>query len=404
MRKFISFIVASLLMITLAGAQTVESSRLFENTYVTLVGGGVTIGHFNQVPTPFFWDGAKGVANGVRPFAGLEFGKYVTPVVGFSVEGLAFYNTTTSQTFIDESAVLANGKLNFSNWFGGYKGQPRRVEVVGVLGMGWGHDYINSSTQTYTSMPSAMGEEFPVVSGVNPYTDDVIPTDKDYVVYNAGAELNINLDKARAWQINVRPGVMWFNKYTKTQYQSLPRFMSDARANVQVGVTYKFGSKSKGHNFRLCPYSVTQEDYDALLAENEELISIRQPEVKEVVKTVVEEKEVMIKGDTRVLVGSTVITFHIGSCALSTVERQKVGLFAESLDNDTLIQIVGSADTKTGTEQRNFALAQNRANVVKNVLVSEYGINADRITVNTKMDATGNIETDRSAILTLSVE
>lgn len=404
MRKFISFIVASLLMITLAGAQTVESSRLFENTYVTLVGGGVTTGHFNQVPTPFFWDGAKGVANGVRPFAGLEFGKYVTPVVGFSVEGLAFYNTTTSQTFIDESAVLANGKLNFSNWFGGYKGQPRRVEVVGVLGMGWGHDYINSSTQTYTSRPSAMGEEFPVVSGTNPYTDDIIPTDKDYVVYNAGAELNINLGKARAWQINVRPGVMWFNKYTKTQYQSLPRFMSDARANVQVGVTYKFGSKNKNsHNFVLCPYEVTRADYDAVVAERDALKN-RPVEVKEVVKEVPVTKEVMIKGDTRVLVGSTVITFPIGSCALSTVERQKVGLFAESLDNDTLIQIVGSADTKTGTEQRNFALAQNRANVVKNVLVSEYGINADRITVNTKMDATGNVETDRSAILTLSVE
>lgn len=404
MRKFISFIVASLLMITLAGAQTVESSRLFENTYITLVGGGVTTGHFNQVPTPFFWDGAKGVANGVRPFAGLEFGKYVTPVVGFSVEGLAFYNTTTSQTFIDESAVLANGKLNFSNWFGGYKGQPRRVEVVGVLGMGWGHDYINSSTQTYTSMPSAMGEEFPVVSGTNPYTDDIIPTDKDYVVYNAGAELNINLGKARAWQINVRPGVMWFNKYTKTQYQSLPRFMSDARANVQVGVTYKFGSKNKNsHNFILCPYEVTRADYDAVVAERDALKN-RPVEVKEVVKEVPVTKEVMIKGDTRVLVGSTVITFPIGSCALSTVERQKVGLFAESLDNDTLIQIVGSADTKTGTEQRNFALAQNRANVVKNVLVSEYGINADRITVNTKMDATGNVETDRSAILTLSVE
>lgn len=402
MKKIFSFIIAFVMMITLANAQTVESSRLFENTYVTLVGGGVTTGQFNQVPTPFFWDGAKGVANGVRPFAGLEFGKYVTPVVGFSVEGLAFYNTTTSQTFIDESAVLANGKLNFSNWFGGYKGQPRRVEVVGVLGMGWGHDYVNGAAQTWTSRP-AEGLE-PVV-GTNVYTDDVIPTDRDYVVYNAGAELNVNLGKARAWQINVRPGVMWFNKHTKTQYQSLPRFMSDARANVQVGVTYKFGSKRKGgaHNFVLCPYEVTRADYDAVVAERDALKN-RPAEVKEVVKEVPVTKEVMIKGDTRVLVGSTIITFPIGSAALSNVERAKVAAFAKSLDNDTLVQIVGSADTKTGTETRNFALAQNRANVVKNVLVNDFGISADRITVNTKMDATGTVETDRSAILTLSVE
>lgn len=403
MKKIFSFIIAFVMMITLANAQTktVEHSGLFENTYVTLVGGATTTGQFNQVPSPFFWDGAKGVTNGLRPFAGLELGKYVTPVVGFSVEGLAFYNTTTSTTFIDESAVLANGKLNFSNWFGGYKGQPRRVEVVGVLGMGWGHDYVGDG-QTWTSIP---GEGLEPVVGTNVYNEEnIVRTDRDYVVYNAGAEFNVNLGKARAWQVNVRPGVMWFNKYTKTQYQSLPRFMSDARANVQVGVTYKFGSKKKGgsHNFVLCPYSVTKADYDALQKKYDDLAN-REPEVREVVKTVTETKEVMIKGDTRVLTGSTVITFAIGSAALTDVERDKVALFAQSLDDDTLIQIVGSADSKTGSEPRNFALAQNRANVVKNVLVNDYGINPDRITVNTKIDATGVVNLDRSAILTLSL-
>ncbi|MBQ3416189.1 MAG: OmpA family protein [Clostridia bacterium] len=401
MKKIFSIIIAFVMMITLANAQTVESSRLFENTYVTLIGGGTTTGQFNQVPDPFFWDGAKGVAQGVRPFAGLEFGKYVTPVVGFSVEGLAFYNTTTSYTFIDESAVLANGKLNFSNWFGGYKGQPRRVEVVGVLGMGWGHDYTGNG-QTVSSTP---GEDLETVVGTNVYDGaPTIPTDRNYVVYNAGAELNINLGKVRAWQINVRPGVMWFNKYTKTQYQSLPRFMNDARANIQVGVTYKFGSKRKGgsHNFVLCPYEVTRADYDKVLAELEAEKN-KPVQTKEIVKETVRTERVIEK-ETRVLVGSTIITFPIGSAVLSNVEKAKVAAFAKSLDKDTLVQIVGSADTKTGTETRNFALAQNRANVVKNILVNEYGVSADRISVDTKMDATGTVETDRSAILTLSVE
>lgn len=401
MKKIFSFIVAFVMMITLANAQTVESSRLFENTYVTVFGGGTTTGQFNQVPTPFFWDGAKGVMQGVRPYMGLELGKYVTPVVGFSVEGLGFVNTTTSNTFFDESAVLANGKLNFSNWFGGYKGQPRKVEVVGVLGMGWGRDYTGNG-QTVSSKPA---EDLETVVGTNVYDGaPTIPTDRDYVVYNAGAELNINLGKARAWQINVRPGVMWFNKYTKTQYQSLPRFMSDARANIQIGVTYKFGSKRKGgsHNFVLCPYEVTRADYDKVLAELEAEKN-KPVQTKEVVRETVRTERVIEK-ETRVLVGSTIITFPIGSAALSSVEKAKVAAFAKSLDNDTLVQIVGSADTKTGTETRNFALAQNRANVVKNVLVNEFGISADRISVDTKMDATGTVETDRSAILTLSVE
>ncbi len=391
MRKILSIFAALVMTTMIASAQTVEKSGLFENTYVTVSSGVVTGTQFENMTKDNWYK--------VRPVVGLELGKYITPVIGFSAEGLGFIGTTTSRTFFDESVVLANGKLNFSNWFGGYPGQPRRVEVVGVLGYGWGHDYVA------TSYGQHRGSETAVV--VNGRSDEVvgkngIPTDKNYTVYKTGAELNFNLGKSRAWQINLKPSVLWFHKvagnYVSTPFLTTKR---DARANVMLGLTYKFGNKSKGHNFRLCPYSVTQADYDALNAKYNELLN-RPAEVREVVKT--ETKEVQIKGDTRVLVGSTVITFSIGSCALSNVERGKVDLFAKSLDSDTLIQIVGSADSKTGSETRNFALAQNRANVVKNILVNDYGISPDRIFVNTKIDITGNPELDRSATLTLSVE
>lgn len=392
MRKFLSFISAIVISCMIASAQTVEKSGLFENTSVSISGGVVTNTQFKNMTKDNWFK--------INPMAGIEFTKYVTPVIGFSVEGLGFINTTTSRTFFDESAVLANGKLNFSNWFGGYSGQPRRVEIVGVLGHGWGHDYVASSYGQYRT------SENPIL--VDGQSDEVVGrngvrTDKDYTVYKAGAELNFNLGKSRAWQINLKPSVIWFHK-TAGNYVSTPFLTTgrDARANVQLGLTYKFGSKAKGHNFRLCPYSVTQEDYDALLAENEELKN-REPEVKEVIKTVVEEKAYIVK-ETRVLVGSTIITFPIGSCELSSVERAKVDAFAKSLDSDTLIQVVGSADSKTGSETRNFALAQNRARVVKNVLTNDYGISEDRISVDIRIDATDNVETSRSAILTLSVE
>lgn len=397
MKKFIAFIIAMVMTITLAVAQTktVEHSKWYENTSVTLLGGGVTTGQMTDVPTPFFWDGTKAVFNGVRPVMGLEVTKYFTPVVGASIEGLGFIGTTTSQTFFDESAVLANGKVNISNLFG-YKGQPHRVEVVAVAGLGWGHDYVNGNAQTWASYPS---EDLERVVGTNPYESNALLfTDKNYVVYNAGAELNVNLGKERAWQISVHPGVLWFNKYTAGNFQSLPTWKHDARANVQVGVTYKFG-KTGRHNFVLCPYSVTKADYDALKKQYNDLAN-REPEVREVVKTVTETKEV-VKTETKVLVGSTVITFPIGSCALSNVEKQKVGLFAKSFnDNETLILVVGSADSKTGTETRNFALAQNRANVVKNVLVNDFGVAADRITVKTQLDVLDDAEATRCALIT----
>ena len=394
MKKIFSFLIAFVMMITLANAQTVEHSRLLDNTYVTVLGGATTTGQMADVPTPFFWDGTKAVLNGVRPVAGLELGKWITPTVGLSVEGLGFMNTTDFHALFDEVAVLGNGKLNFSNWFGGYKGQPRVFEVVGVLGAGWGHDFVGKE-RTWTSYAS---EELVPVYGKN-YTEEGTPTDKNYVVYNAGAELNFNLGKERAWQISVRPGVLWFNKYTAGNYQSLPTWKHDARANVQLGLTYKFG-KTGHKNFRLCPYSVTKADYDALNSKYNELLN-REPEVFPVVKKVTETKEV-VKTETKVLVGSTVITFPIGSCALSNVERQKVALFAKSFsDTDTVILIVGSADSKTGSENRNFALAQNRANVVKNVLTNDYGVSADRITVKTELDALEDQEATRCAILTV---
>lgn len=113
---------------------------------------------------------------------------------------------------------------------------------------------------------------------------------------------------------------------------------------------------------------------------------------------------VYVAGDTRVLVGSTVITFPIGKSRLSKVEREKVQLFAESFtENDTLIHIVGSADSKTGTEKGNYKLAQKRADTVRDALV-KYGIAEDRISVDTVLDATEDPETSRSAIITLTVE
>ena len=276
MKKIFSFIIALAMTITLASAQTktVEHSKWYENTSVTLLGGATTTGQMMDVPAPFFWDGTKAVFSGVKPFTGIEVTKYFTPVVGASVEALGFIGTTTSYTFFDESALLANGKVNISNLFG-YKGQPRRVEVVAVAGLGWGHDYVNGSAQTWSSY--ANGELEPV-TGVNPYnTNAVLFTDKNYVVYNAAAELNVNLGKDRDWQVSVRPGVLWFNKYTAGNFQSLPTWKHDARANVQVGVTYKFGKAGK-KNFRLCPYSVTQKDYDALKKQYNDLAN-KEPEV-----------------------------------------------------------------------------------------------------------------------------
>ncbi len=378
MKKILTFI-AACAMTVMASAQNYEWTGPFGMPYVNLNAGAVS--SLNV-------DNFDGFVKGIRPSAGIEFGTYFTPVWGASVEGIGFFGTTESWTLIDESAVLANGKLNFSNLLAGYKGEPRRVEVVGVLGYGWGHDYVAGSHGQYRS-----NEEPVIVDGVS---NEVPFTDKNYTVYKAGAELNVNLGKAKAWQISVRPGVLWFHKlagnYVSTPVMTTKR---DGRAYVDLGVTYKFGNrKVKSHNFVTNTYDAYQKDYDALKSQYDELAN-REPEVFKVVKRVTETKEVPV--ETKVLVGSTIITFNIGSCELTPTEKAKVEAFAKSLDDETLVSVTGSADSKTGTETRNFALAKNRANVVKNALVG-FGVAEDRIETDYTLDATENVLTSRSAI------
>ena len=365
--------VAALFTMFAAQAQTVESSKVLENTYVTVLGGGITTYHTGPVASnyainyngqPFFWGGAADVAKSVRPVAGLEIGKYVTPVVGFSIEALAMFNTTGSNTLVDQSNVVGNLKFNLSNLFGGYPGQPRRVEVVLAPGLGWGHDYGN----TYI--------------------------DRNYLTYNAAAELNINLGKARAFQINIKPAVVW-NNYNN----ALRPLKQNMEGRVLVGFTYKFGSKSKkNHNFVLCPYSVTKSDYDALRSRYDALAAEKaKVDTVQVVKVV--PREVYIEKEL-IVPGTTIITFPIGSSYLYDVEKVKVAEFVKTVPEDMPIIILGSADTKTGNTRLNERLATKRANVVADY-VKSLGVAVDRITTTTKLDAFENAAASRAAVISV---
>jgi outer membrane protein OmpA-like peptidoglycan-associated protein len=333
MKRFMTFLVALMLLVTGAKAQTVQYSRLFENTQITLTGGVITTNLSGLKTDPFFWDGAKEVASSFRPVVGLEFTKLITPVFGLSVEGLTMYGTTGSNTWIDQMNIVGNMKFNLSNWFGGYKGEPRVFEVVFVPGLGLGHDF-----------------------------GDVHGVFRNYWTYNLGAELNVNLGKQKAWQINVKPVAMWNN----VNRELTPRF-NNMQLRLQFGVTYKFGSKAKkSHNFVLCPYSVTEAEYKALRSDYDKLLA-KAPEIKEVVKEVVVEKEV-VKVEKEYIIPSTTVPFQIGSAVISKTELKKLQEYIDSLPEGVTVSIVGSADTETGTMGRNETLAEERMNAVKSVL------------------------------------
>lgn len=365
-KKFISILAALAMFVGAATAQTIEHPKFFENTYVTVMGGVSTV---NASENSFFWDNIHNPKDWYRPAASLEIGKYFTPVVGFSVEGVALKNTIETNTWVNQSNVIANAKFNLSNLFGGYKGQPRRVEFVLVPGLGWGHDY--------------------GYYGVNEAGEKIYSSDPNYATYNAALEMNINLGKQRAWQINIKP------VYTINHRDVKDVFVKEnMHGRLMAGVTYKFGSRSKkSHNFVLCPYSVTKADYDAVVAERDALKN-QAPVVKEVIKETVVIKEVPVE-KTRNVVAPMNVTFAMGSAQLSDVEKAKIEEFVESTDVEEVL-VVGSADKGTGTLKRNEYLAKERANVVAKFL-EKLGIKAK---VDTALDVNENsAEASRAAII-----
>jgi len=358
MKKLFSIMIA--LTIGIMGfAQNYERTGAWGMPYFNVTGGVVTpLTSLTSFSDAF---------NDARPVVAAEIGTYVTPVWGFSVTGEGIINNLGTHTAFDGSNVVFNGKANISNLLAGYKGYPRRVELVVVPGIGWSRQY--------------------------GYENEIF--DRDYLTYNANAELNINMGKERAWQINVRPGVIW------SMFDG--DFNFDKRhgaLRLTAGVTYKFkNGHTKSHNFKTNDYAVSQHDYDVLLARYEELAK-RDPVVKEV-ETVVE-KKVVETVDVPTYFGETFITFDVNKAVLKKSQKAILDEFAKNITEETIVHIVGSADSATGTEARNNELAHKRAEVVRDYLVSK-NVKANGIQNDTKIDAGTSIETSRSAVLTLEL-
>ena len=312
-------------------------------------------------------------------------GKWFTPTIGARVgyKGVMNNFAYDADTFV--SNAYGNGEQvrfgyahadlmwNLSNALSGYK-ETRFWDIIPYAGLGY-LGINNGQTDNKLGVSAGIYNELRLGKVVNLFIDlSVIGTENPVGLRTVADNTPVVTNETNVF---VRPLYM---------------------PSATVGITINL---SKKKNFdRFSSVGVYKADYDALKAQYDALVA-RGPQVKEVVKEVPVTKEVQVEKEVQVLVGSTVITFPIGSSTLSTVEREKVEMFAKAFDGqDVVVKVVGSADSKTGTAKRNNQLAQKRADVVKDVLVKN-GVPANRIVVESTLDATENVETSRSAIVTL---
>ena len=355
--KKLGLLFAAAAMAVSVNAQTVTESKTFDNFYIGINGGA-------QVKTT-----GESWMNNLNSNAGLRIGRWFTPVFGLAAEGNVYFNDHCKH-YMPQSKTVARymnvgliGTVNLSNWFAGYKGEPRLFEVVPVFGFGWGHT-------------------FGTAAGDN-------EKELNALTSKAGIDFTFNLGKAKAWQVYVEPSMNWsLNGYG---YEGVAYDINQSAFQLNAGIVYKFKNSNGSHNFTIAQLR-DQNEIDGLnsqinslrgdLNDKDAQLSAKDKQIKDLQNALDEcnKKPKYVKPATATNLQPTVL-FRQGKAVVDKSQMPNIELIAQYMKNheDAKVEIKGYASPE-GNKEFNQALSEKRAEAVKNVLVKKYKIAADRLT------------------------
>lgn len=371
--KKITTLFAAAMIAASASAQTVTESKTFDNMYFGINTGvsTATKGHH--------W------LQDFRPNLGVRLGRNFTPVFGLAAESnIYFKEVGRKQGGLHKTGTAVNGintsllgTVNFTNWVGGYKGEPRCFEVSAVYGLGWGHVFSNAAD----------------------YNDNM-----NMFTSKAGLDFAFNLGKAKAWQLYVEPSMNW--ALNGNGYEGVKYDINRAMFQVNVGLVYKFKNSNGTHNFTLAT-GRDQAEVDALNAQinslreqnatltskdeqNQKNLSAKDAEINNLKKALDECNKRPAKTATATNLQPTVI-FRQGKSVVDPAQVASIELIANYMKNhkDANVEIKGYASPE-GSKELNQRLSEKRAEAVKDILVKKYKISANRLKT-TGMGATDKL-------------
>ena len=351
MKKLVLLFAAAAMAVSVS-AQTVTESKTFDNFYIGINGGA-------QVKTT-----NEAWMKNLNSNAGLRIGRWFTPVFGLAAESNVYFNDHCSH-FMPQSKTIARymntsliATVNFSNWFAGYKGEPRTFEFVPVFGFGWGHTF-------------GTEENFNVLTS------------------KAGIDFTFNLGSKKAWQIYVEPSMNWaLNGYG---YEGVAYDINKSAFQLNAGIVYKFKNSNGSHNFTIAQLR-DQSEIDGLnsqinnlrndLNNKDSQLSAKDKQIKDLQDALDEcnKKPKYVKPATATNLQPTVL-FQQGKSNVEKSQMPNIELIAQYMKNhpEANIEIKGYASPE-GPKELNQKLSEKRAEAVKKVLVKKYKIAADRLT------------------------
>ena len=373
MKKLFIILAAVVLTMSVSAQEkeVVTAHKTFDNWYLGINAGAAT---------PMQKWGDNGFMKGVAPSVGLRLGKNFTTSFGVAIDANAYFESTEkslmkTRTFVDAINLDALGTFNVSNFFGGYLGKPRRVELIALGGIGWSHQF--------GALPRA--------NGINS---------------KAALDLAFNLGNSRAVQLYLEPAVIFGLWNNARMVNALSRhgsnFKFDSRSGLfqlNVGVNFKFGTSNGTKNFAFAQLR-DQGEIDDLNARINELRDendnkdrriardIRRiAELEDSLEAAKKVKAPVVTKVTKVVnvnnnVLQPTVIFGQGKSSVDAAQMASVAMIAKYMKNhpESKILIKGYASPE-GNPELNQKLSVARAQAVKDALVSRYGIAASRLTI-----------------------
>lgn len=296
-------------------------------------------------------DGHKSLFNRITPNFDLAAGKWFTPIlglrgqlgyspnmIGYTLDGANKYATGTpdGDGYFEQKwshiYFNANVMLNLSNVIGGYR-TDRFYNIIPYAGAG----------AAFVTAP------------------DTKEKDKQ-IIPNIGIINNFRL--SNTFDINVElKGIYTGGNYDNEKSGGI----GDGIVATTIGLTWKIGG-AKRHDFKSVSNTKTY------------ITRNYKPEVQIVKEVVVEEK--IVKVADGVKAAPMTMFFDFGQAKVTPRAKVTLEYAAEMIKgSEGKFRVTGMADSKTGSAKVNQKLSEQRAQAVRDVLVNQYGVPADKLIV-----------------------